>query len=123
MRFPRLDVFPPAKRLAKIQSLLVPHLQTESSYIKSWFWKESTLVLEFMTSYGVKYGIDLVLTDKRFTLDVVGRDDPSRYAVRARLGSMTKSIRKTQKRQLKTWPLPINNRNLVLETLASISRA
>ncbi|WP_209371725.1 polysaccharide pyruvyl transferase family protein [Brevibacterium renqingii] len=36
---------------------------------------------------------------------------------------MTKSIRKTQKRQLKTWPLPINNRNLVLETLASISRA
>lgn len=123
MKFPRLNtIFSPSKRLARVQSVLVPHLQADKSFVKSWFWKESTLVFEFTTSYGVQYGVDLVLTDKRFTLDVIGRNDSSRYAVRSRLGSMTRPIKKSQKRQLKTWQLPFSNQNLVLEALATINR-
>lgn len=123
MKFPRLNtVLSPSKRLARIQSVLAPHLQADESFVKSWFWKESTLVFEFTTSYGAKYGVDLVFTDKRFTLDVIGRNDSSRYAVRTRLGSMTRPSKKSQKRQLKTWQLPISNQSLALEALATISR-
>ena len=123
MRFPRLStVFSPAKRLTKIQTLLVPHLQSDPTFIKSWFWKEQTLVFEFATSAGTKYGIDLALTDKRATLSVVGRDDSSRYTVRTRLGATTKPVKKSQQRQVKAWPQPISNRDLILEALASINR-
>ena len=124
MRVPLFNsVISPAKRLKRLQSILVPHLQTDSSFVKSWFWKENNLVFEFKTSYGAKYGIDLILTDNRFSLDVIGRDAPSRYTIRTRLGAMTRSIKKSQKRQLKTWRLPISNRDLLLEALASINRA
>lgn len=123
MRFPNLRGVPsPTKRLNKVQNLLIPHLEADSTFIKSWFWKERTLVFEFGTSYGAKYGIDLVLTSERATLSVVGRDDPSRYSVRTRLGALGEPVKKSHKRRVKTWQLPISNRDLVLEALASINR-
>lgn len=123
MILPKLKtLFQPTARLDKIQQLLVPHLEPESTFVKTWFWKEHTLVFEFATPNGVKYGIDLALTGKRATLSVVGRDDPSRYSVRVRLGSFGKPIKKSQRRRVGNWQLPITNRDLVLETLARINR-
>src|SRR5699024_6832209 len=49
-------------------------------------------------------------------------DDPSRYSVRVRLGSFGKPIKKSQRRRVGNWQLPITNRDLVLETLARINR-
>src|SRR5699024_2502548 len=113
MILPKLKtLFQPTARLDKIQQLLVPHLEPESTFVKTWFWKEHTLVFEFATPNGVKYGIDLALTGKRATLSVVGRDDPSRYSVRVRLGSFGKPIKKSQRRRVGNWQLPITNRDL-----------
>lgn len=123
MRFsPFKRVNTPTKQLRVLQEELEPQLHSDATFTKLWFWNEDTLVLDFRTSYGAKYGIDLELNANLAALNVVGRDDPSRYCVRTRLKSMTKPIRGTQKRQVKTWPCSMSSRKLIVELSASINR-
>ncbi|MCF2573881.1 polysaccharide pyruvyl transferase family protein [Brevibacterium sp. UCMA 11754] len=110
------------QRLGRLQTDLEAALMTDEQLSRMWFWKNETLVLEYSTSYGVKYAFDINCTASGYNLQIVGRGDPSRYAVRQRIGVISKAVKGHPNRILETWPLTVDRRTLVLELVTAIRR-
>lgn len=111
------------QRLFRVQTDLETALKSDKQLDRIWFWKNETLVLEYSTSYGVKYAFDINCTAQGYDLQIVGRGDPSRYAVRQRIGVISKAVKGHPNRLLESWPLDVNIRTLVLELVTGIHRA
>lgn len=111
------------QRLDRIQQELATALKADKELTRIWFWRNETLVLEYSTSYGVKYAFDITCTVDGYSLQIVGRGDPSRYAVRQRIGVISKAIKGRPNRRLDSWPLKVDRRTLLLELVTSIHRA
>ncbi|GAA1558992.1 polysaccharide pyruvyl transferase family protein [Brevibacterium picturae] len=111
------------QRIGRLQQELETVLKADKALTRIWLWKNETLVLEYSTRYGVKYAFDVTCTADGYSLQIVGRGDPSKYAVRQRIGAISKAIKGRSNRLLEAWPLKVANRTLLLEIVTSIHRA
>lgn len=87
-----LAILAVTERAHKLGLLLAPEKRLSDGLQKVWYWKSTTLVLEYISAHGIRYAFDLIFREDSVHLQVTARDDVAWYRLRKSCGEYTRII-------------------------------
>lgn len=87
-----LTILTATERAHKLELLLAPERRLNDGLQKVWYWKSTTLVLEYISVHGIRYAFDIIFREDSARLQVTARDDVAWYKLRKACGDYTKVV-------------------------------
>lgn len=88
-----LVVMTPSLRAKIMENILSQNKQLRRGLKKIWYWKENTLVLDYISIHAVRYAFDVIFYEGSTCLQVTARDEIAWYTLRKVCGDYAKVVK------------------------------
>lgn len=96
----------------KLELLLAPSKRLNDGFQRTWYYKVTTLVLEYVSIQGVRYAFDIIFSDDSVRMQITARDDVAWYSILKLCSHYGRSVKKSRSLQIIEW------KNFDLEEIA-----